>query len=173
VLRICGRLELTPDVFQGFRMDYSVVAKYPAMASLAGASSPLPCGLQLGDPDALQVNADLITVFGWFSPAGEVTLFAPQALTLAAKSHGLLHASVVLHSGGSGGAAVDHLGRLVAVNWRSDLPTLPPRENYMAYMRMVSWLLPEHGLALSDRDETGVAYWNDGVMAWNEQHGRV
>jgi hypothetical protein len=38
----------------------------------------------------------------------------------------------------------------------------------MAYMRMVSWLLPEHGLALSDRDETGVAYWNDGVMAWNE-----
>jgi hypothetical protein len=34
----------------------------------------------------------------------------------------------------------------------------------MAYMRMVSWLLPEHGLALSDRDETGVAYWNDGVM---------
>jgi hypothetical protein len=164
VLRICGRLELTPDVFQGFRMDYSVVAKYPAMASLAGASSPLPCGLQLGDPDALQVNADLITVFGWFSPAGEVTLFAPQALTLAAKSHGLLHASVVLHSGGSGGAAVDHLGRLVAVNWRSVLPTLPPRENYMAYMRMVSWLLPEHGLALSDRDETGVAYWNDGVM---------
>ena len=41
----------------------------------------------------------------------------------------------------------------------------------MAYMRMVNWLLPEHGLALSDRDETGVAYWNDGVMAWNEQHG--
>jgi hypothetical protein len=74
----------------------------------------------------------------------------------------------VLHSGGSGGAAVDHLGRLVAVNWRSHLPTLPPEENYMAYMRMVSWLLPEHGLALSDRDETaGVAYWNDGVMAWN------
>ena len=173
VLRICGRLELTPDVFQGFRMDYSVVAKYPAMASLAGASSPLPCGLKLGDPDALQVNADLITVFGWFSPAGEVTLFAPQALTLAAKSHGLLQASVMLHSGGSGGAAVDHLGRLVAVNWRSDLPTLPPRENYMAYMRMVSWLLPEHGLALSDRYETGMAYWNDGVMAWNEQHGRV
>jgi hypothetical protein len=174
VLRICGRLELTPDVFQGFRMDYSVVAKYPAMASLAGASSPLPCGLQLGDPDALQVNADLITVFGWFSPAGEVTLFAPQALTLAAKSHGLLHASVVLHSGGSGGAAVDHLGRLVAVNWRSHLPTLPPEENYMAYMRMVSWLLPEHGLALtSDSYETGVACWNDGVMAWNQQHGRV
>jgi hypothetical protein len=27
--------------------------------------------------------------------------------------------------------------------------------------------LPEHGLALSDRYETGVAYWNDGVMAWN------
>jgi len=171
VLRICGRLELTPDVFQGFRMNYLVVAKHPAMASLAGASSPLPAGLKLGDPDALQVNADLITVFGWFSPAGEVTLFAPQALTLAAKSHGLLHASVVLHNGGSGGAAVDHLGRLVAVNWRSDLPTLPPRENYMAYMRMVSWLMPEHGLALSDCDETGVAYWkNDGggwVMAWD------
>jgi hypothetical protein len=163
VLRICGRLELTPDVFQGFRMDYSVVAKYPAMASLAGASSPLPYGLKLGDPDALQVNADLITVFGWFSPAGEVTLFAPQALTLAAKSHGLLQASVVLHNGGSGGAAVDYLGRVVAVNWRSDLPALPPK-NYMAYMRMVSLLLPEHGLALSDRDETGVAYWNDGVM---------
>ena len=90
---------------------------------------------------------------------------------MAAKSHGLLHASVVLHNGGSGGAAVDHLGRLVAVNWRSDLPTLPPRENYMAYMRMVNYLMPEHGLALSDRDETGVAYWkNDGqgwVMAWN------
>lgn len=174
VLRICGRLELAPGVFQGFGMDYSVVAKYPAMASLAGASSPLPSGLQLGDPDALQVNADLITVFGWFSPAGEVTLFAPQALTLAAKSHGLLQASVVLHSGGSGGAAVDHLGRLVAVNWRSDLPTLPPKKNYMAYMRMVNWLLPEHGLALtSDSNETGVAYWNDGVMAWNQQHGRV
>ena len=174
VLRICGRLELTPNVFQGFQeIDYSVVAKHPAMANLASASSPLPPGLQLGDPDALKVNADPITVFGWFSPAGEVTLFAPQALTLAAKSHGLLQASVVLHSGGSGGAAVDHLGRLVAVNWRSHLPTLPPEENYMAYMRMVSWLLPEHGLALSDRDETGVAYWNDGVMAWNEQHGRV
>jgi hypothetical protein len=171
VLRICGRLELTPDVFQGFRMNYLVVAKHPAMASLAGASSPLPAGLKLGDPDALQVNADLITVFGWFSPAEEVTLFAPQALTLAAKSHGLLHASVVLHNGGSGGAAVDHLGRLVAVNWRSGLPTLPPRENYMAYMRMVSYLMPEHGLALSDRDETGVAYWKDDgegwVMAWN------
>ncbi|KOO27777.1 pkd domain-containing protein [Chrysochromulina tobinii] len=136
VLRICGRLELTPDVFQGFRMDYSVVAKHQAMASLAGASSPLPAGLQLGDPDALQVNADLITVFGWFSPAGEVTLFAPQALTLAAKSHGLLQASVMLHSGGSGGAAVDHRGRLVAVNWRSDLPALPPKKTYMAYMRM-------------------------------------
>jgi hypothetical protein len=38
----------------------------------------------------------------------------------------------------------------------------------MAYMRMVSWLMPEHGLALSDRDETGVAYWNeDGEMVWN------
>jgi hypothetical protein len=154
-------------------MDYSVVAKHQAMASLAGASSPLPAGLQLGNPDALQVNADLITVFGWFSPAGEVTLFAPQALTLAAKSHGLLQASVVLHSGGSGGAAVDHRGRLVAVNWRSDLPALPPKKTYMAYMRMVSWLLPEHGLALSDRYETGMAHWNDGVMAWNEQLGRV
>ena len=153
VLRICGRLELTPDVFQGLRMNYSVVAKYPAMASLAGASSALPYGLQLGDPDALQVNADLITVFGWFSPAGEVTLFAPQAITLAAKSHGLLQASVVLHSGGSGGAAVDHLGRVVAVNWRSDLPALPPKKNYMAYMRMVNRLLPEHGLVLSDSYE--------------------
>ena len=150
VLRICGRLELTPDVFQGFMMDYSVIAKYPVMASLTGASSALPCGLQLGDPDALQVSADVITVFGWFSPLGEVTLFAPQAVTLAAKSHGLLQASVVLHSGGSGGAAVDHLGRLVAVNWRSGLPELPPRRNYMAYMRMVSWLLPEHGLVISE-----------------------
>jgi hypothetical protein len=151
VLRICGRLELTPDVFQGFGMDYSysVVAKYPAMASLAGASSPLPSGLELGDPDALQVNVDVITVFGWFSPAGEVTLFAPQAMTLAAKSNGLLHASVVLHSGGSGGAAVDHLGRVVAVNWRARPPELPPKKNYMAYMRQVSWLLPEHGLVSS------------------------
>ena len=154
VLRICGRLELTPDVFQGFKdTKYSVVAKYPAMASLAGASSVLPFGLQLGDPDALQVNADLITVFGWFSPAGKVTLFAPQAITLAAKSHGLLQASVVIHSGGSGGAAVDHLGHLVAVNWRSDLQTLPPKKNYMAYMRMVNRLLPEHGLVLSDSYE--------------------
>ena len=59
------------------------------------------------------------------------------------------------------------VARAAAVNLRSDLPTLPPRENYMAYMRMVSYLMPEHGLALSDRDETGVAYWNDGVMAWN------
>jgi hypothetical protein len=150
VLRICGRLELTPDVFQGFGMDYSVVAKYPAMASLAGASSPLPAGVQLGDPDALQVNADLITVFGWFSPAGEVTLFAPQAMTLAAKSHGLLHAPVVLLSGGSGGAAVDHLGRLVAVSWRSGLTELPPKKNCMSYMRMVNWLLPEHGLVFSE-----------------------
>jgi hypothetical protein len=267
VLRICGRLELTPDVFQGFGMDYSVVAKHPAMASLAGASSPLPAGVLLGDPDALKVNADLITVFGWFSrgarppratpigsesnytegelvtalrnyeafhriPSGsatveqlqsssakiggwlrarpppaapaahdagieygvlaadiaadnmaahiaaaadselpsEVTLFAPQALALVAKSHGLLQVSAVLHSGGSGGAAVDYLGRLVAVSRRSDLPALPPKK-CMGYLRMVSWLLPEHGLALSDRDETGVAYWNDGVMAWNEQHG--
>ena len=146
VIRICGRLELTPDVFQGFGMNYSVVAKYPAMASLAEASSPLPPGLELGYPEALQVSADMITVFGWFSPLGEVTLFAPQAATLAAKSHGLLQASVVLHSGGSGGAAVDNLGRVVAVNWRSGLPELPPRRNYMAYMRMVSWLLPQHGL---------------------------
>jgi hypothetical protein len=173
VLRICGRLELTPDVFQGFGMNYSVIAKYPAMASLAEASSPLPPGLQLGDPEALHVHVDPITVFGWFSPAGEVTLFAPQALALVAKSHGLLMASVVLHNGGSGGAAVDHLGRLVAVNWRSDLPTLPPKKKYMAYMRQVNWLMADHGLVLSDSYETGVAYWNDGVMAWNQRHGRV
>jgi hypothetical protein len=168
VLRICGRLELTPNVFQGFQeIDYSVVAKHPAMANLASASSPLPPGLQLGDPDALKVNADPITVFGWFSPAGEVTLFAPQALALVAKSHGLLMASVVLHSGGSGGAAVDHLGRLVAVNWRSDLPTLPPKKKYMAYMRQVNWLMAEHGLVLSESDEAGVAYWAaDGKMKW-------
>ena len=167
VLRICGRLELTPDVFQGFGMNYSVIAKYPAMASLAEASSPLPPGLQLGDPEALHVHVDPITVFGWFSPAGEVTLFAPQALALVAKSHGLLMASVVLHSGGSGGAAVDHLGRLVAVNWRSDLPTLPPKKKYMAYMRQVNWLMADHGLVLSKSDEAGVAYWAaDGKMKW-------
>jgi hypothetical protein len=47
---------------------------------------------------------------------------------------------------------------VVAVNWRSDLPTLPLKKNYMAYMRMVSWLLPEHRLVLSDSYETGVAY---------------
>ena len=51
------------------------------------------------------------------------------------------------------GGAVDHLGRVVAVNWRSDLPALPPKKNYMAYMRMVNRLLPEHGLVLSDSYE--------------------
>ena len=49
-----------------------------------------------------------------------------------------------------------------------DLQALPPKKKCMAYMRMVSWLLPEHGLVLSDSYETGVAYWNDGgVLAWN------
>jgi hypothetical protein len=53
----------------------------------------------------------------------------------------------------------------VAVSRRSDLPALPPKKKCMGYLRMVSRLLPEHGLALtSDSYETGVAYWNDGVM---------
>ena len=77
-------------------------------------------------------------------------MHAPSAKPVQSLSRGLIMSEVVLHSVGSGGPTVDHHGRVVGVNSYSELPTLPLNHNYKSYMRMVSWLKPEHGLQPDD-----------------------
>eukprot|EP00966_Prymnesium_polylepis_P204018 4726261-Prymnesium_polylepis.1 len=59
-------------------------------------------------------------------------------MSIMAIGKGLLISEVRLESCGSGGAAFDHEGRLVAVNSHT--------QRKKAHMRMVSWLQPAHGL---------------------------
>ena len=147
VLRIRGNLELDPPVFKGFSVEYAVKSKGPDSVPL---QPPLPVGLRLGNPSELVVNLHKITCFGWFSIFGEDTMHAPDAKVVESVSRGLIMSQVVLHSAGSGGPTVDHRGDVVGVNSYSELPTLPPTHNYKSYMRMVSWLKPEHGLQPDD-----------------------
>ena len=147
VLRILGRLEIDEPAFRGTGARYLIACQHPASADLAGPASPLPRGRSLGDPSALSDHCDTISAFGWPSPLGEVTLYSDSA-PLQSRSKGLLASRVIIHSGSSGGAAVNHHGHIVAVNSMSSPPALPLPPDYKSYMRMVSWLLPEHGLQL-------------------------
>ena len=104
----------------------------------------LPAGRPLGSP--VQTYHSTVTCFGWFAPTGETTLHVPDSCVVQALDRGLIMSQVVLHSAGSGGATVNHRGCIVGVNSFSFLPTMPPTENYKSYMRMVSELLPAHGL---------------------------
>ena len=72
---------------------------------------------------------------------------APDARVVQALDRGLLMSQSVFHSGDSGGPNVDHLGRIVGVNSMSFKPTMPPTNTYKSYVRPVSELRPEHGLA--------------------------
>jgi hypothetical protein len=167
VLRIRGRLELTEPSFRGVAMRYRIVRKHEPSPELAGNNSLLPAGRPLGDVGALVEQHKMITAFGWPSPLGEVTLYSDSAL-LQTRSKGLLASKVLIHDGSSGGATVDHLGHIVAVNSMSHpAPTLPLATDYKSYMRMVSWLLPEHGLELDNTlalEASPLSLQSDGVI---------
>jgi len=142
-LRIRGRLTMTPQVYHSYLTKYSIIAKHPVDDVLAGEATPLPPGVPLGNPELLECNRDMITIFGWFSPSGsEVTLHVPQPMRIMAISKGLLLSEVRLDSAGSGGATCDHEGRLVAINSCSLMGD-------RTALRMVSWLTDGHGLVLA------------------------
>ena len=144
VLRIRGRLQVTPSIFKGFDgVPYTVTQKHPATNDLA-----LPTGRPLGNPEALRTYHDTITAFGWFSAVGESALHVPDARVVQSMDRGLLMSQVVLHSAGSGGGTFDHLGRIVGVNSMSKQPHMPPKYDYKSYMRMASYLSVQHGLVL-------------------------
>ena len=148
VLRIRGRLDMIPNVYQHFFTDkYVVNAKHVADDALASDNSPLPRGVPLGVPAELD-TADVLTVFGWFSPIRNPhgrspdTLHAPESKPIMNISQGYLISEVRLDTAGSGGATCDCHGRLVAVNSF----TLARSENKRTCLRAVSRLRPEHGL---------------------------
>ena len=112
----------------------------------AEPSLSLPDGIELGNPLAVQTGISTVTVFGWFAPNEEDSLYVPQRKKIISNAHGLLISQALLHTAGSGGAQVDPQGRLLAVNSRSRDPAIPMPRDYKAYGRMVSDLLPVHGL---------------------------
>ena len=98
------------------------------------------------EPLAVQTGISMVTVFGWFAPKEESTLYVPQHEKIISTANGLLISQALLHTAGSGGAQVDSHGRLLAVNSRSSDPAIPMPVDYKAYGRMISDLLPAHGL---------------------------
>jgi len=142
VLRIRGRLSMTPELFQSsaHTTRHIVTTKHSTEDTLAGGETQLPPGVPLSDPAVLTSNRDTITVFGWFSPRGtEDTLHVPQPMAIMTISQGLLISEVRLDSAGSGGGTCDHDGHLVAVNSCS-------LSGNRTALRMVSWLTFAHGL---------------------------
>ena len=143
VIRICGSLDVTPLRFGTTADVYTVNAKHASILPV----DTLPSGRPLGNPDVLSSGEDKITIYGWSSPHGETFMQTPDPSGILGISKGLLMSQALLHSGSSGGPAVDGEGRVVAVNSMSVLPTGQVDPNYKAYHRMVSLLRPEHGLA--------------------------
>jgi len=143
VLRIRGRLDLAPPTYSGPGVEYTVVEQTAPFEPL---EPPLPPGVPLGDPQSLRIHEDVVSVFGWYSQSGELTLFAPEAKPIMSISAGMLMTTSLLVDGGSGGATCDHNGRLVAVNSQSLQATLQPNPEYKAYCRMLSELCDAHGL---------------------------
>ena len=143
VLCIRGKIKMSPAVFTGPGLSetFDVVNRSNAATPLS-----LPDGIQLGEPLAVQTGISMVTVFGWFAPKEEYTLYAPQHEKVISNVNGLLVSQALLHTCGSGGAQVDSRGCLLAVNSRSSDPALPMPVDYKAYGRMISDLLPAHGL---------------------------
>ena len=149
VLRIRGRLELDPPEYTPglLSTEYSLTKKHVAGGASASDLS-LPAGRPLGKP--VKTHESRITCFGWFAPKGETTLHVPDSKVVQSIERGLIVSQVVLHAAGSGGATVDHRGEIVGVNSRSRDPEWFKRNDYKAYMRMVSCdsrfcgLLPAH-----------------------------
>ena len=143
VLCIRGKIEMSPKVFTGPGLSetFEVVNRSNAATPLS-----LPDGIQLGEPLAVQTGISMVTVFGWFAPNEEDSLYMTQSEKIISNAHGLLISQALLHTAGSGGAQVDPQGRLLAVNSRSSDPAIPMPREYKAYGRMISDLLPTHGL---------------------------
>ena len=139
VIRILGRLELDPPVFSNFYTHYSLKKKHAASLVL---DPPLPAGRPLGDlnADPLELG-DMINSFGWSSPNGEVTLHADVAKPVQALDRGLIMSESTMGAGDGGGPTVDRLGRIVGINSFGMGGT--------SYTRLVSELLPAHGLELA------------------------
>merc|ERR1711939_125481 len=104
VIRICGSLQVTPSTFNGMQDVCSVNAKLDTILP----EHPLPAGRPLGNHAVLNAGADKIFVCGWASPHGETVLCTPDPRAFWGPSKGMLLSQALLHSGSSGGAAVDH-----------------------------------------------------------------
>ena len=143
VLQIRGEIEMSPAVYTGPTLteSFTVVKRSAAASPLS-----LPEGIQLGDPSLVQTGISTVTVFGWFAPSGETTLYVPQHQKIMSTANGLLISQALLHSAGSGGGMFDSQGRLLAVNSLSRNPALPMPAEYKAYGRMISDLHSGHGL---------------------------
>ena len=149
VLRIRGNLEVSPQSFTAMSDQYTAVQKHPAVSSIAALF--LPQAVELFDRSTLISGITMVTVFGWFAPRDETTLYVPQAHKVAATRRGYIETQALLHAAGSGGGQFDAHGRLVAVNSKSDDPPVPSlnsnAKRYVAYGRLVSELLPDHGFS--------------------------
>ena len=145
VLHIRGHLEVKPEIFKSVMDEVTVEKKHPPVESIATLA--LPQAVELSDQDTLISGQTMVTVFGWFAPRNETTLYVPQAQKVISVRAGCIETQALLHSAGSGGGQFDTRGQLVAVNSRSSPdPAIPMPPNYVAYGRLASKLLPEHGL---------------------------
>jgi hypothetical protein len=149
VLRVRGHLEVTPATFTSFTSDvYTVTQKHAAVTAVATLA--LPQAIELADPDTLISGITMVTVFGWFAPKDETTLYVPQAQKVVTIRRGFIETQALLHSAGSGGGQLAANGRLIAVNSMSHAPAIPMPQKYVAHGRLASKLLPEHGLLPCD-----------------------
>ena len=111
IIRIRGSLDMAPNVFTDFESPYTSVVKHGSFKD----GSSLPQGLALATKPQLDELESGVATFGWSSPDGkQIYLHAQQPKAILFKGSGALFSEP--DNAGSGGAACDSEGRLVAVN---------------------------------------------------------